>query len=365
LTHPTKRIPRSGGYLRIALIAPPFIPVPPKQYGGTELFIAQLASGLKLRAADVTVYTNGESRIDVNKRWLFEKSEWPIKGDIYNHSSDSIHTAWALQQAASSADIIHINNATGVMFSRFLHPPMVCTLHHPLEAGLTTLYRHFNNVQYVCISHQQRAALGIGNAAVVHHGLDTSLYELRKVKKNYLSFLGRIAPVKGVHIAIEVARRSGIPLKIAGEIQPAFQDYFDSQIKPAIDGRFIEYVGEVGLEAKNDLLGDSLAMLFPIQWDEPFGLVMIEAMACGTPVLALPGGSVSEVVKNGVSGFVTRDSAEMADHAQKLITSPLDPVAIRSYVEENFSTERMVSEYLDLYKRLLGRSNSEQESAVA
>jgi glycosyltransferase involved in cell wall biosynthesis len=352
--------------LRIALIAPPFIPVPPKQYGGTELFIAQLASGLKAKGADVTVYTNGESQIEVSKRWLFEKGEWPIKGDIYNHTTDSIHTAWALREAANSADLIHLNNATGVTFSRFIQQPIVCTLHHPLVAGLTWLYRHFDGVHYVCISRQQCQALDISSATVIHHGLDTSLYELRKVKKGYLSFLGRIAPVKGVHTAIEVARKSGIPLKIAGEVQPAFQDYFDSQIKPAIDGKFIEYVGEVGLEAKNDLLGDSLAMLFPIQWDEPFGLVMIEAMACGTPVLALPGGAVPEVVKDGVSGFVCQTVAQMAERAKQISDSPLDAVAIRAYVEENFSTERMVGAYIDLYKELIeGRSNRKQEPAVA
>src|SRR5205823_8894499 len=134
----------------------------------------------------------------------------------------------------------------------------------------------------------------------------------------YLSFIGRIAPVKGVHIAIEVARKSGIPLKIAGEIQPAFQDYFDSQVKPALDGKFIEFIGEADLAAKNELLGDSLAMLFPIEWDEPFGLVMIEAMACGTPVLAFHGGSVPEIVKDGVSGYICKSLDEMAAHANNL-----------------------------------------------
>lgn len=352
--------------MRVAIIAPPFIPVPPKQYGGTELFIAQLALGLKARGAEVVIYTNGESQIDTEKRWLFERSEWPIRGDIYNHVSDSIHTAWAIRDAASSADILHLNSATGVMFSEFIDQPIVCTLHHPLEAGLTKLYRHFDTVEYVCISGQQAEALNIPNATVIHHGLDHSLYELRKVKKKYLSFVGRIAPVKGAHTAIAVARKAGIPLKIAGEIQPAFQDYFDSQIKPHIDGEFIEYIGEVALEAKNDLLGDSLAMLFPIDWDEPFGLVMIEAMACGTPVLALPGGSVPEVVKDGISGFVCRDADEMAQRAQQLADSPLDAVKIRDYVEKNFSTEKMVDAYLRLYAGLLDeRKNTEREPAVA
>ncbi len=131
---------------------------------------------------------------------------------------------------------------------------------------------------------------------------------MKTTKQEYLSFLGRIAPIKGTHLAIEVAKKSGIPLKIAGEVQPIFQDYFDREVKPHIDGKFIEYVGEADLENKNELLGNSLAMLFPIQWNEPFGLVMIEAMACGTPVLALPGGAVEEVVCDGISGFVCQSS---------------------------------------------------------
>lgn len=352
--------------MRIALIAPPFISVPPKQYGGTELFIAQLAVGLKAKGLDVVVYTNGESEVDVEKRWIYEKSLWPIKGDIYNHVSDSTHTAWALRDAVNDADLIHINNATGVMFSEFIAQPMVCTVHHPLEDALTALYRRFQRVEYVCISGQQKEALGIDAASVIHHGLDTSLYEVRARKKEFLSFIGRIAPVKGPHIAIEVARKAGIPLKIAGEVQPAFQDYFDSQVKPHIDGKFIEYIGEADLAAKNELLGDSLAMLFPIQWDEPFGLVMIEAMACGTPVLAFQGGSVPEIVKNGVSGFVCKDVPEMTARAVQLRQEPMTAGDIRDYVEKYFSVSRMVDDYHRLYTDLIARRSAhEPESAVA
>src|SRR5262249_23498090 len=141
---------------------------------------------------------------------------------------------------------------------------------------------------------------------------DLRLYQLRSRKQDYLCFLGRIAPIKGTHIAIEVAKKSGIPLKIAGEIQPIYRAYFEQQIQPHLDGKFIEYVGEVDLAGKNELVGDSVAMLFPIQWDEPFGLVMIEAMACGTPVLALPGGSVPEVIRDGIAGFCCQTPEEMA-----------------------------------------------------
>ena len=169
-------------------------------------------------------------------------------------------------------------------------------------------------------------------------------------KEDYLCFLGRIAPIKGVHTAIDVAKRTGIPLKIAGEIQPIFQDYFDKMVKPHIDGRFIEYVGEADLEMKNQLLGGSRGLLFPIQWSEPFGLVMLESMACGTPVFAFPGGSVPEIVSVGRSGAISSTSEEMADAVRN---STFKPEIVRAWVEERFSVELMVQRYIELYKRVL------------
>ncbi len=187
----------------------------------------------------------------------------------------------------------------------------------------------------------------------IHHGVDMKLYEFKEEKRDYLSFLGRIAPIKGTHLAIEVAKKAGIPLKIAGEVQPIFQDYFDSMVKPHVDGKFIEFVGEVDLAAKNELLGNSLAMLFPIQWNEPFGLVMIEAMACGTPVLALPGGSVEEVVRDGISGFVCNSGEDMASRAKHSLAK-IRPRTVRDYVRQLFSLDRMVADYIALYQEMAG-----------
>jgi glycosyltransferase involved in cell wall biosynthesis len=363
--------------VRIALIAPPFIPVPPPQYGGTELFIAELAVGLKENGIDVVVYANGQSSIPVEMRWIYEKSDWPIRGEIFDSMKDVNHSAWAVRDAMDSCDLIHVNNASGLSFSRFSKLPFVYTLHHPVEPALTAFYRFFPDVNFVCISNHQCQAQGLAGSRVIHHGLDVSQYKLRRKKRDYLSFIGRIAPVKGTHLAIEVAQRSGIPLKIAGQVQPAFKDYFESQIKPKIDGKFIEFIGEADLAAKNELLGNSLAMLFPIQWDEPFGLVMIEAMACGTPVLALPGGSVPEIVQNGVSGYVCKNVEEMARRASAMRDSDtISPTGIREFVEKNFSVKAMVSAYIDLYTRLIplkakkiavasGPSLSKPESAVA
>ncbi len=176
-------------------------------------------------------------------------------------------------------------------------------------------------------------------------------------KKKYLSFIGRIAPVKGVHIAIDVAKRTGMPLKIAGEVQPVNKDYFEQKIKPQIDNTLVEYIGPADLSAKNELLGNSMAMLFPVQWKEPFGLVMVEAMACGTPVLAMPGGSVPEVVRDGISGYVCNSVRQMA---KRVVDLNINPVVVRRYVEENFSIEKMVERYVALYRNAIRESSADR-----
>ena len=343
--------------MRIALVAPPFISVPPKDYGGTELFIAQLAEGLQAQGVNVVVYANGESTVAVETRYTYPDSQWPIKADSTATLKDMDHAAWALRDAAGSCDVIHLHTAQSLPCTRFVSQPVVYTLHHPHEPPLSALYGRYPEVHYVCISGFQCDQEKMPQRSTIHHGIAPSWYELRERKQPYLSFIGRIAPIKGTHIAIEVAQRSGIPLKIAGEVQPLYREYFEAKIKPQIDGKFIEYVGLADLRAKNELLGNSMAMLFPIQWNEPFGLVMVEAMACGTPVLALRGGSVGEVVRDGVSGFVCRSAADMVRHIET--AAKLPSASIRRYVEENFSLDRMVSQYIELYRRLLqerGRS---------
>ena len=337
--------------MRVALIAPPFISVPPPQYGGTELFIGQLALGLQERGIEVVVYTNGESELPVETRWLYPRSNWPITGETLDSLKDMNHSSWAVQDAAACCDLIHINNAPGIVFKRYVSTPFVYTLHHPREPLLSDLYSYFPDVYYVCISDYQRKDHALLNSRTIHHGIDVRNYDCNLGGREYLSFLGRIAPMKGPHLAIEVAKKAGIPLKIAGEVQPVFQSYFEAKVKPQIDGKFIEYVGVADLSVKNELLGKSLALLFPIQWHEPFGLVMIEAMACGTPVLALPGGSVPEVVKEGISGHICRDVQDMARAAQSI---SIPPALVRDYVEQNFSVAKMVDQYVACYSDALG-----------
>jgi glycosyltransferase involved in cell wall biosynthesis len=336
--------------MRVALIAPPFIPVPPVEYGGTELFLAHLAKGLKALGTNVVVYTNGESTVDTEKRWLFAKSQWPLKSH-YAQLDDAEHTAWALQDAARDCDIVHLNSEAGLPASRFAPMPVIYTVHHPTDTHLNELYSRLPEVDYVCISNDQSRRVTMPKRHVIHHGIDLSEYRFQETKQPYLSFIGRIAPIKGTHLAIEIAQRSGIPLKIAGEVQPMYREYFEAKVKPHLGGsNFIEYIGLADLRAKNELLGNSMAMLFPIKWNEPFGLVMVEAMACGTPVLALRGGSVDEVVSNGVSGYAARTVNQLI---QYLRTFKSDPRTVRNYVESRFSLERMAKDYLALYGQVL------------
>ncbi len=355
--------------MRVALIAPPFIAVPPRVYGGTELFLGHLADGLQKLGVEVVVYANGESTAGTEVRSLYDRSEWPLKSDVfYGNLKDINHTSWAVKDASGYCDLVHINNAPGLANSRFLKIPVVYTVHHAKEDDLSDFYSYYPEVEFVTISDFQRSNECMPLMRTIHHGIDPAIYEFQEDKKEYLSFLGRIAPVKGVHLAIEVAHKSGIPLKIAGEVQPLFRPYYEEQVKPHIDGKFIEYVGEADLALKNELLGNSMAMLFPIQWNEPFGLVMLEAMACGTPVVALPGGSVAEIIKEGVGGYICKDVDEMADRVRNLFIPACLP---RKYVEKFFTIEAMSQKYKRLYEEVILRNISpapeitEPESAAA
>jgi glycosyltransferase involved in cell wall biosynthesis len=337
--------------MRVALIAPPFIPVPPRKYGGTELFVAQLAEGLQKQGIDVVVYANGESTVDAEVRWLYEKSQWPIEGEVFANLMDINHSAWAIRDAAQHCDLIHVNNVPALAMSRLIPTPLVYTMHHVHEEMLSNFYAHYPEIEYVAISDFQRKRESMPKMRTIHHGIDTNLYTWKDGKREHLSFLGRIAPIKGTHLAVEVAKRAGIPLKIAGEIQPCFRDYWEAKVKPHVDGKFIEYVGEADLPTKNELLKNSIAMLFPIQWNEPFGLVMIEAMACGAPVLAFSGGAVEEVVPEGLGGYICKDVADMARRTRDV--SELKAADIRGYAEEKFSIARMASQYAELFREVI------------
>ena len=344
--------------MRIALIGPPFIEIPPRRYGGTELFIANLASVLHARSHDVVVYGNGESTVPCPVRWRYPRSDWPLTDPVRASLKNVDHTAWALSDAVAHADIIHLNDIVGVPFSRFIDTPIVLTVHHSREPALSEQYERYPEVHYVAIAEWLAKREPMPNVHVVHHGIDASEYTFSATKDDYVAFLGRMAPCKGPHLAIQAALRAGIRLKLAGEIQPLFNDYWEREVRPLVDGRQIQYVGEADRAMKNALLSRARALLFPIQWDEPFGLVMIEAMACGTPVIAFDGGAVPEVVCNGVNGWICADVDEMADRAA---APAIAPRACRDFVEARFSVDAMTDRYLNIYERALMGSTTTAE----
>src|SRR6266508_822550 len=333
--------------MRIALVAPPFIAVPPAAYGGTELFVAQLAHGLQARGHDVIVYANGASRVSCELKWRYRHAEWPVAEPAAAQLKNADHTAWAIHDAASHAELLHVNDAVAIPFTTFVDLPTVATLHHPHEPILSDLYVKYPAVQYVAISEAQARREPMPRTHVVHHGLALDDYTFRAEKDDYVAFIGRIAPCKGPHLAIDAAQRAGVRLKLAGEIQPMFRPYWEEQIRPHIGGD-IEYLGEADPATKNDLLSRARALLFPIEWEEPFGLAMLEAMACGTPLLAFGRGSVPEVVSDGVSGWICRDVVDMAER----ISSPgVAAESCRAWVAAHFSLDRMVDGYLEIYDR--------------
>jgi glycosyltransferase involved in cell wall biosynthesis len=336
--------------MRIGIIGPPFIAIPPARYGGTELFIANLARGLHACGHDVTVYGNGDSRLPCRVKWRYPHAEWPIDAPMAAELKNIDHTAWAIRDAAATADLIHLNDVVGIPFTRFVDQPVVVTIHHPHEPALSEQYLRYPDVQYVAVGRWLAAREPMSRLRVAHHGISIDDYVYGSIKADYVAFLGRMAPCKGPHLAIEVAKRAGLRLKLAGEIQPVFREYWDTRVAPFIDGRQIEYVGEVNLAQKNALLSRARALLFPIQWEEPFGLVMIEAMACGTPVLAFAGGAVEEVVRNGVNGWICSDVADMS--ARALGALP-DGARCRDFVVSHFSVEQMVDRYLTIYDELV------------
>jgi glycosyltransferase involved in cell wall biosynthesis len=341
--------------MRVALIAPPFISVPPAGYGGTELFVANLAEALAGLDVDVTVYANGESHVKAKLRSRYPTQDWPLSSETSGLVKEVDHTAWAIDDAEASCDIIHVSSAVAVRFSRVSSRPFVDTLHHPADAGLTDVYERYRAVTYIAISHHQASLHPSLSPSVIHHGLDLQNYCFREKKQPYAAFLGRICPIKGPHNAIAIAKRAGIPLKIAGDVQPVFRDYFETHIRPHIDGHNVEYIGEADPAVKNDLLCNATAFLFPIEWEEPFGLAMIEAMACGTPVIAFPGGAVEEIVDDGISGKVCRDVAEAADVLQRY---SFQPKAVHHCAETRFSADAMARQYHQLYFSLLSTVSS-------
>lgn len=348
--------------MRIALIAPLYESVPPRLYGGTERVVAQLAQGLTAAGIETTVFASGDSQ--VSGRLV------PVVPEALRLSEDGIQDPAALHLAllatvarqAREFDLIHNHHDYWMLpLTGLTDVPVVTTLHGKLGLMEPALaFRAWPKARYISISHAQRQPMpDLPWVRTIHHGLDYTHLPFRGQTGKYLAFLGRITRDKGPAEAIRMAQLSGVPLKIAAKIEgPGTQEYFDAEVKPHIDGKNVEFIGEISDREKGEFLGDALALAFPIDWPEPFGLVMIEAMACGTPVLARPRGSVPEVVQDGVTGFIRESVDELAQCVHRL--PEISRAACRTHVERRFSLARMTEETIDVYQQLIGEAAGER-----
>jgi glycosyltransferase involved in cell wall biosynthesis len=342
--------------LRIAQVSPLFESVPPKLYGGTERIVSYLTEELVKQGHDVTLFASGDSVTQAHLVPITDASlrlnEESI--DLLAHHILMIERVF---QAARDFDIIHWHiDYLHFPVSRRQNTPHITTLHGRLDIpDLAPLYREYAEMPVISISDSQRAPLRWANwQGTVHHGLPEDLYSLHPKPGEYLAFLGRISREKRVDRAIEIAKRVGMPLKIAAKVDKADQEYFEKEIEHLLEHPLVEYMGEIGDEDKEGFLGNAYALLFPIDWPEPFGLVMIEAMACGTPVVAFRDGSVPEVLDDGVTGFICDDLEQAVDATRRVQT--LSREQCRSVFEVRFSAARMARDYVAQYERLAGKS---------
>ncbi|MFE1746843.1 glycosyltransferase family 4 protein [Coleofasciculus sp. H7-2] len=340
--------------MRIAQIAPLWEQVPPLRYGGIELIVSLLTDELVRRGHQVTLFASGDS---ITKAQLKSVHNQALRLDpkIKEHGLYELMMLSQVYQQAHHFDIIHSHiGCAALPYTTFVKTPTVHTTHGIFTPDNEKLFRQFAWEPYISISEAQREPrLGLNYIHTVYNGIDPVVYSFQEkaVEPPYLAFVGRISPEKGPEGAIKIARASGYPLKMAGKVDSVDKVYFQEQIKPLIDGEQIQYLGEVSHEEKVQLLGGATVTLFPITWREPFGLVMIESMATGTPVVGMAMGSVPEVIAHGKSGFVCHSLQEMIDAVPEAMT--LNRQTCRDYVLSRFSVKTMVDEYERAYQMAL------------
>jgi len=338
--------------MRIAQVAPLHESVPPKLYGGTERVVSYLTEELVRRGHDVKLFASGDSLTSARLRPLCDRALRLHHGTLVDPLAHHMLLLERVAQEINDFDVVHFH-LDYLPFSqiRRLNIPAVTTLHGRLDIpDLIPIFREFRDMNLVSISDSQRKPLQWASwLSTVHHGLPDDLYAQGNGDGGYLAFLGRISPEKRVDRAIEISRRVGSPLRIAAKIDQADKAYFDSKISGLIQGTDVEFIGEIGDHEKRDFLCNAKALLFPIDWPEPFGMVMIEAMACGTPVIAFRGGSVAEVIKDGVTGFIVNTIDEAVEAAKNL--DLIDRTVCRSHFLRRFSAGRMCRDYVRSYQR--------------
>lgn len=350
--------------MKIAQVSPLYESVPPKLYGGTERVVSWLTEELVRQGHDVTLFASGDS---VTTAHLVPITPRSLRLDAACQD-EMAHIVLQLERVvaqASEFDFIHWHtDYYHYPLSRRLFTPHATTLHGRLDVpDLLPLYREFRNTPVISISNSQRQPLPWANwQGTVYHGMPPGMLQPSYRPGQYLAFLGRISPEKGVEKAIEIAKRVGMPLKIAAKVSKADTPYFEREIKPLLDHPLVEYLGEINELGKNAFLGNAYCLLFPINWPEPFGIVMIEAMACGTPVIAFPGGSVTEVMEERRSGYVVHNVDEAVQAVERLAS--LDRRLCRQVFEERFTSTRMARDYVAIYERLVAEAPVRLETAA-
>jgi len=330
------------------MISPIAWRTPPRHYGPWEAIVSLLTEQLVQLGVDVTLFATGDS---ITRARLAATCPRPWSEDpsVDAKVAECLHIS-AVFERAGEFDLIHNHfDFLPLSYSRLVATPVVTTIHGFSSPAILPVYRKYNDSNhYVSISEADRAA-ELDYLATIHHGIDIGQFGFHPDAGEYLLFFGRIHPEKGVHEAIQVARKLDIRLKIAGIIQD--RHYFDVRVRPYIDGTQVEYVGAVGPEQRQDMLGGALALLHLISFDEPFGLSLVESLACGTPVIAIGRGSIPEIVRHGETGYIVRNTDEAADAVALL--SAIDRAACREDAERRFSHTRMARQYLDAYEQIL------------
>ncbi len=340
--------------MRVGIISPLWKPLPPERYGGTELVVSLLAEGLVKKGHDVTVFASGDSKVSGRLIAVTERNLYDTLGGFKwdNLEYDIIETEM-VGRLSMDFDVIHNHNGfVPLVISPLIKTPLVTTLHSSLPPQPESLARAFKDRLFVSISNAQRQlAPYLNYIGTVYHGIDVDRFPFSEKTGEYLLFLGTFSPHKGPDIAIRIAKESGIPLILAGEIRKEFEDYYEKEIASMADNEDVIIRGELNLNEKVELLKNAKALLLPVRWQEAFGLVMIEAMACGTPVIGFNKGAIPEIICNGKTGFIVNSIEEAKDAVMRI--SEIDRSYCREWVKERFSLKKMVDEYEKIYKEVI------------